>query len=290
MDVDAIARALDHAALGPLIKDIGIPPRPSLLADLQAEAARDDPDLHKLATLAASDVAVSAALLKLANSPLMGLSRSADNVLQAFMLLGMQTCMQLLTELALRQAVHQEGPALTRFWDVSAKRAHAMNMLSRRHGIGDARLAHSFGLFCDAGIPILIKRFVQPASYLVTLADANASDEPFTDIEQARHQTDHTVIGALLSRTWGLSQTVTLAIRLHHDYRVLEKAEAAPASVQELVALGLVVERFIQAYAGLNRHAEWEKGGEAALHTLGLGQHEFEEWRDQAHELFDRMG
>ena len=55
-----------------LIKSIRIPPRPSLLADLQAELASSDPSPERIGRIVARDVGMASALLKLANSSLFG--------------------------------------------------------------------------------------------------------------------------------------------------------------------------------------------------------------------------
>ena len=57
-----------------LLKDINIPPRPSSLVDLQQELEREEPRIDRLVNIVNSDVAMSAALLKLVNSPWLGLS------------------------------------------------------------------------------------------------------------------------------------------------------------------------------------------------------------------------
>lgn len=75
-----VLEELDSEALRAVVQDIGIPPRPSLLVDLQTEAQRDDPRPKVMAELAGGDVAMSAALLKTANSPLMGLRKRAETV------------------------------------------------------------------------------------------------------------------------------------------------------------------------------------------------------------------
>lgn len=287
----AAATPADPASLEQVVRDIGIPSCPKVLVDLRTELARDEPRLPMLAGLASSDVALSAGLLKLANSALMGLSRKVDSVEQAFVMLGMQTCMSLLTEIVLRKTLPSEGLALTRFWDVSAKRAHAMSLLARHLIHVDGALAHSVGLFCDSGIPILIRRYVTPASYLVTLAEANqCEDRLFTDVEQARHRMDHTIVGGLLANMWGLSAAAQVAIRSHHDYSLLAPGSRLSEAARELVALSLIVERIIQTYAGLNRHVEWEKGGAAAMGALELDAASFKAWEAEAHALFDRMG
>jgi len=131
---------LDGKALQALVRDIGIPARPQLLVDLQHELERDDPSLKRVADIAGSDVALSAALLRYANSPLMGLSRRADTVDQAFQLLGFAQCQAIFTEIVLRKLLPATGPGLTRFWDVSAKRARAMTYLARTRRVVPPRV------------------------------------------------------------------------------------------------------------------------------------------------------
>lgn len=265
-----------------LLRDINIPPRPSSLVDLQHELERDEPRADKLASIVHSDVAMSAALLKLVNSPWLALSRRISTVPEAFTILGFQRCKHILTEIALRKVLPANGPALYRFWDVSSKRSQAMGLLARRVGL-HADTAQTMGLFADVGIPLLAQRFTEP-SYVDTLDHANHSERAFTQVEQDRHGTDHTVIGALLARSWGLQADVANAVRLHHDYDYLE--EGNPGAVHELIALCLVVEHIIQRFQGLQAHAEWIKGGPRALRTLCVSQDDVDNWADELHERF----
>lgn len=274
--------AAPRPALRDLLKDINIPPRPSSLVDLRQELGHDEPRIDRLVAIVNADVAMSAALLKLANSPWLGVGRRIGHIKEAFHLLGFKRCEHILTEIALRRALPTDGPALFRFWDVSSKRSQAMGMLALRVGL-DADTAQTMGLFADVGIPLLAQRFAQP-SYIETLVQANRSEEPFTQIEQARHDTDHTAIGSLLSRSWGLPADVVTAVKLHHDYDYLR--ESQPGTVHELIALCLVCEHIIQRFQGLNVHAEWGKGGELSMKTLSISQADVDNWSDELHERF----
>ena len=283
--------ALENSALHALVKDIGIPPRPSLLVDLQDELKRDEPRMRRMADIVGSDVAMSGALLKAANSPLLGLSRRAETVEHAFMLLGFAQCQAIFTELVLRKALPADGPTLTRFWDVSAKRARAMSWLARSKRIVSPALAHTYGLFMDVGIPVLARRWPGPAdtAYLATLARANESEAlPFTRVEQDAHGTDHTLVGALTARTWGVSQTAVLAVRLHHEYNAW--TGPLPPEVSELLCLGLVSDHIIQRFQGLNRHTEWVKGGAIAMDKLNLDAALLDDWADEVHQVFEETG
>jgi len=288
MSGDTITREIDRTLLLPMLRGLQIPPRPSLLAEVQTELQTGDPDPRRLAHLVSGDVAMSAALLKLANSPLMGLSRRAETVNQAFTLLGMLTVESLLVEIALRHALPAEGPSLARFWDVATRRAHAMAFLARRERIAPSDVAHTFGLFLDVGIALLLRWPLTPP-YRNTLAIANDSPEPFAQIERERHGTDHAVIGAAMASSWGVSQTVVLAVRQHHNYATMSHP-ATPRILRDLVALSCVVEWIIQHYEGQNQHREWQKSGELALHTLGLGEAQLTAWSNDVHERFQQDG
>jgi HD-like signal output (HDOD) protein len=269
---------IDTELLSALVRDIGIPPRPQLLERLHAELMRDEPRQDMLVQLASYDVAVAAALLKVANARWPGVPRAAGTLRRAFEQLGNQRCIAILSALVLRKVLPVRGPSLERFWDVAHRRSLAMSWLARHHGVVEPDVAHTFGLFCDVGIAVLIQRFEQP-SYRVTLAEANLGRRPFTEVERARHGTDHAVVGAALAHSWGVSAEIVEAVRLHHDYRVFASAEAP--RVRHLIALALVAERCIQRQQGRNRHGEWERGGARALLVLGAHQRDFDAWCDE---------
>ena len=265
-----------------LVKNIGIPPRPSVLVALQKELGNDDPNLRRIAALVASDVAMTVALLKVVNSSAFALSRHCESVEQAINLLGLKQVTTIITGLILRKVLRTDGPLLTRFWDVSAKRAHAMARLARGLGGVDVDIAQSFGLFCDVGIPLLMQRF---SDYGKTLKACN--DEPiksFTEVEQAHHNTDHALIGALMARSWGMSPTLCLAIRLHHDS--IFRDPKVPDAVMRLIAMSLVAETAIQRFAGMNTSTEWNKGGDYAGSTLVLNDNDVDDWIERLLEDF----
>jgi HD-like signal output (HDOD) protein len=282
----AAALARPSAAEDPvdaLIKSIRIPPRPSLLADLQRELASSDPSPAEIARIVASDVGMSGALLKLANSSIFGGRRKAKSIEQAILFLGINQVASLMTGLLARQAIPANSAALASFWDVSSRRAEAMVFLSRRLRIGETDVAHTFGLFCDTGVPLLMDRF--PA-YAATYAAASLETErPFTALEQERHSTSHTAIGTLLARNWGLSEDVAWSILHHHDYTVLDDADTS-STVRSLVALSLLAENAIRKYQGDAESLEWNKGGARALAYLGLSDEETAELLDELHEAF----
>lgn len=285
MDIMQPTQTLD-LAVDDVAKSIKIPACPSLLTSLQQEMNSEDPDPKKVAAIIGRDVAMSATLLKTANSAYFNLRRKAETVEQALSLIGMTHCGSIMLGLIARKTIKGDGPSLNRFWDVSDKRAMAMALLAKQMRVIAPDTAHTFGLFCDIGIPLLLERF---PNYISTLQLANStSDERFTAVEDRHHQTSHATIGSLLAKSWGLSSDVALAIRLHHDYEVLSES-LTPDPIRGLVALSLVVERVIQTYDHRNKHVEWEKGGAAALESLGITDDEMQDICEDLHARFDTL-
>jgi HD-like signal output (HDOD) protein len=266
-----------------LMMSIRIPPRPSLLADLQRELASPDPSPETIGRIVASDVGMSGALLKLANSAIYGGRRKAKSIEQAILFLGINQVASLMTGLLARQAIPANSAALASFWDVSTRRAQAMVFLSRRMRIGESDVAHTFGLFCDTGVPLLMDRFKDYESTF--FAASLEAERPFTALEEERHSTSHAAIGCLLARNWGLSDHVGWAILHHHDYAVLDDANTA-GTVRSLVALSLLAENAISKYQGHAESLEWNKGGARACAYLGLSEEETAELLDELHEAF----
>ncbi|MGZ5200721.1 MAG: HDOD domain-containing protein [Telluria sp.] len=283
--MSSLAAQSDH--VDALIKSIRIPPRPSLLADLQRELAAREPSPDAIARIVARDVGMAGALLKLANSSFYGGKRKAKSVEQAIMFLGMNQVAALMTGLLARQAIPADSAALANFWDVSTRRAQATVYLAQRLRIGEPDIAHTFGLFCDTGVPLMMDRF---ADYGRTFEAATAEAErPFTAIEDQRHSSNHATVGCLLARNWGLSAEVGWAILHHHDYAVLDD-DSTPDSVRSLVALSLLAERAICKYQGDTVSLEWDKGGERACAYLGLSDDETGDLLDGLHEALHDEG
>jgi len=274
---------VENAVEEALMRSIRIPPRPSLLVDLQRELAKDDPSPRNMARIIGNDVGMSGALLKLANSPFFGAARKAKSVEQAINFLGVDMCASTLTGLLARRAIEDQGADLSAFWEISMRRAQALMFTSRKLRIAPADIAHTFGLFCDIGVPLLMDRF---ADYAATYDDAcHEQQRRFTELEDERYSTNHAAIGCLLARNWGLSPDVSWAILLHHDYRVLNDP-ATDDAVRSLVALALLAEKGIQRFFGRTLSYEWEKGGELACQHLGLTEDEVADLLDELNEAF----
>lgn len=282
----SVEAELDQARTRGPVRDIVIPPCPELLRRLQEATARGEPDPATLDQIAGNDVAMAAALIRQANSPLCGLSQPVVTVGQALTVLGLRPSVQLLTGFLTRQALHVHSPVLAHFWESSTRRAIACEHIGRQLYDLDPGLAYSFGLFCHVGMPVLLRGV---RGYAATIAEALARrDRTFTQTENANHRTDHAVVGALVARTWRMPAAVAVAIRLHHDFTCLADARYSD-TVRHLVAMGLIADHLVQQHEGVPPSTDWALHGEACRRHLQIGAAEVEHWVDALHPAFEAV-
>ena len=280
---EQLVQALDLARRSGPVRDIVIPPCPELLVQLQDATATGDPDPETIARIASADVAMAAALLRQANSPLYGLQQPVSTVGQALNVLGMKPAVKLLSGFLTRHALQVHSPLLAHFWETSTRRAYAMGYIARQMYGVNADIAHTCGLFCNVGIPVMLQGI---KGYEATLSHALAQTEKtVTEVENEAHRTDHAVVGAIVAKTWRLSPDVAHAVRLHHDFTVL-KDHNIPAKVRTLVAMALLAEHLVALHEGVQQHREWDLHGAECLAHLHVSEEEIEHWQDALHEQF----
>lgn len=140
------------------LRELGIPPRPAIMDAVEREAAKDEADFWALQALISADVALSAGLIKVANSALFGGRHVAVSVYDAVRKLGLQQVARTIAALSL-QRVFAHVPQMERFWDSSFRTACLAAWLAQQLpgaktvGVPDV---YSYTLFRDAGIPALL--------------------------------------------------------------------------------------------------------------------------------------
>lgn len=270
----------------PSVRAIVIPPCPESLLRLQTIVAAPELDSMALDQLVSSDVALAAAVMRLANSPIYGLAQPVQTVGMALTVLGLQPTVELLSAFITRNALQVRSPLLEHFWESSQRRAIACEHIGHQLYSFDPGLGYSFGLFCHVGMPVLMKAV---RGYAGTVTEALArKDRTFTQTENASHRTDHAVMGAIVARTWHLPGDVAQAIWLHHDFACLGDTRFEP-TVRHLVALGLLAEFLVNQHDNLAPTREWLAHGQACMQHLDVTQDELDHWIDELHPAFEAV-
>ena len=275
---------LDRARRQGPVRDIIIPPCPELLRQLQEATAHSEPNIVAIDQIASADVAMAAALIRQANSPLYALAQPVNTVGQAMTVLGLKPSVAVLLGFLTRGALHVQSPVLEHFWESSTRRAIACEHIGQQLYDMDPGLAYSFGLFCHVGIPVMLRGV---KGYASTMTEALArKDRTFTQTENANHRTDHAVVGAIVARTWRLPAEVAVAVRLHHDFSSLGE-ERFSQTVRHLVAMGLIADHLVHVHEGMPPAKEWDRHSTDCLAHLQVDESEVEMWVDQLHPAFE---
>lgn len=250
-----------------LLGELTIPPCPTVLLALTEEIRKTNASYRRLSSLVSRDVGLSGAMINAANSSYFALRTPVSTVQQAMAVLGLNTLTEIVTGLSLRSTFNRvNGISMERFWERANYLAKTSSLLAVELSDVDKEDAYNFGLFHEAGIPVLMQKF---ASYKDTLQIANATvDRPFTAVEDERHGTNHAAVGYKLAETWALSDLIRKAILCHHDYEVLRSGE--DEDVADLVAIGVLAEHVANVFLRRTTDAEAKAAQPATLEYFGL--------------------
>lgn len=274
--IPSVSKNQSEALIQNTILEIGFPPCPELLNNFILEMQCDEPDLIRLVTIINNDVALSAGLIKTANSPFFGIRQRVRSVNEALLMLGLKKASGAVACLILKKSfphVHH----LERFWDSSARIARLSGWLAQRLSIATLQPedAYTFGLFRDCGIPVLLGYY---PDYTEILGKANADKNAcYTDIELLSLPTHHAIMGSILAQSWCLPDEICQAISHHHDKNELKPDQSSlhEQSLQ-LIATAQLAEHLIQKQLGLSMTQEWDKLGEICLALLNIDQQALE--------------
>ena len=194
-----------------------IPSLPALVTALMADLQDDEVNLHALAHKIASDSALTARLLQLANSSFYGLPRQVVSTADAVNMLGLRNVRSVVVAAAVMGQLPlnaQSAITFDTYWRHGVGTALCAQAIARQLGL-DADNAYFAGLLHDIGRLVLASRFSE--SYQATVAHHRQHGMPMVQAEQFKLGLDHTTVGAALATHWKFPESIRLAIAEHHD-------------------------------------------------------------------------
>lgn len=198
-----------------VVTSVELPSCPASAMETLKEAQKDEPDLRQLAKLIAADPMMSAAALKLANSPVFGGRQQVSSVPKAVERLGIKNIVCVVVASALRSSISGLPVAwLEAFWKRTGQQVAAAAIIARQqYGISpDA--TYTYTLFHNAAIPLMMKRF---PDYEQVIDTCQREGRLLVEAEERFFPCSHPVVGSLLVRNWGLPPILGQAIRFHHE-------------------------------------------------------------------------
>ena len=274
-----INQELSHDVVEKVMSSIDIPTCPGMVTDAMREAQKDEPDLSRLADIIGSDAGMSAAALKLANSPLFGANNRVVSVRKAVERLGIQNVVCVVVASALRASVTGLPAAWVEdFWRRTMQLALASSLVARRQYGISADAAYTYALFHNAAIPLLMRRF---PNYADVLEGCRSEGRMLSDAEEQYFPCTHSIVGSLLVRNWGLPPLLGQAIRFHHEKDVYDLPDRSlPGGALSLIAVTQVAEHLLDEIIGDTSEVDTNLL-ERALAFLGISNDDLDELRQR---------
>jgi len=204
---------------GPLTKEIvlaQIPAFPPIVLRLIDLLSQEGTETSVLVREIAAEPTLSAQILRLANSPLFGLTAQVDTIHQAVVTLGFIRVQTLVMAVAttnyMKGAMRTE--ALQKCWRHTLASAVLCRELARAASLGPDR-AYTFGLLHDIGRLGLLVAYPDAYESLLQAADRDAVS--LLDLEKKRFGLDHCEAGRQLVEQWKLPPEFCIVAGRHHD-------------------------------------------------------------------------
>ena len=193
-----------------------LPPAPEIALAIVAMLDRESCKASEVASLIATDQALSASLLRLANSPLIAPAKPIANVVQAITYIGFARLRDLILGLGTWKAFDGMMDSARRraLWTHAATVGSVAKMLASRAG-RDGATAFTAGLLHDIGKLVLGVRLGKVYWALVT--EAASSEVSMAEVEEEAFGCDHATVGRWLLELWGLPGALIDPVARHHD-------------------------------------------------------------------------
>jgi len=261
-----------------------IPTDEKVLSRVLELSEDDGSDLLEIAELIATDVGLSAGVLRKINCPNKGMNRTVFDIKQATMIVGKNA----INELAIDSSMNAKKKtncniSFLRFRDDSYTCARLMEYIGGwfKEKI-PMELLYTIGLFHDCGIAALGANY---SDYKERLRNIN--NEQFKcqiEMEEHYYQTNHAIIGYFIACGWNFPKEVCKIILMHHEQDILSNING---SQEQLCIALLKLSDTILHKMRFNTHSDdWVVMENDILNVLGISSIDLLDIVDDALEVF----
>lgn len=201
-----------------LIKqDIDLPSPPAIAVRILNAVQKDEAALSELGAIISSDPALTAKMLKVANSGIFACNGPISSVKRAMTVLGTNIIKNIALSFIIAEnlcAGDMQGFDIDRFWRRAVTSAVSAELIAKKtkHRNDDIFVS---SLLQDIGI--LIIAMTKGQDYLNLIQEADLFDLELHELEYDSYGFDHQQVGFALLTDWNLPETITAPIISHHQ-------------------------------------------------------------------------
>lgn len=209
------------------------PAVPTILVPLLKllDAADDRTRIEDVVRLVSYDNAIAAQCLRMASSPLFGLTKSPDSIKSAVISLGLRRVETILLTCCLGRAFPIKRKILdpTVFWRHSLGCAMVCQKFCQKLSCADGERAYMAGLLHDVGFMVNCIAF--PEEFSRAVQCAISTQVPLDEAERSEMGFTHCETGRALAEKWRLGNDIIEVVAHHHTVELSDTAQALVALV-----------------------------------------------------------
>jgi len=188
------------------------------------------------------DAALTARVLRVANSPAFGQHGKIGTISRAITVLGVRQVRDLtvgLTAIRTFDGIANELVTMESFWRHSVLCALAAGHIASRRRVGRNDALFVAGLLHDVGQLVLFNRAPELARQALRMSADAIGGEDLHLCERRLMGFDHAAVGVALARNWGLPRSLQECIEFHHEPDRAQEypLEAAIVHIADSVAI-----------------------------------------------------
>ena len=201
-------------------EETSLPTLPVIINNIIVTAKSDKTTANDLAQFISNDQALSARVLRIANSPYYGQPKTIDSITRAIIVVGFKEIISIALGSGIFKTLNHEHEDvlmdMNELWKHSIGVGFAARFIEKKSNTTMQESTMLMGLLHDIGKILFIIHF--PDEYGRTLErHQTMPDAPLHILEKEFLGIDHAEMAYLLMKQWNFPDTIIQPVRFHHD-------------------------------------------------------------------------
>jgi putative nucleotidyltransferase with HDIG domain len=220
-----------------------LPTIPTVARKVVKALSNPNSNIKDLNNLISTDQALSARLLKIANSAMYYCQREIRSLSMAMSRIGLASLKSIVLAVSTKDIYKTFGEPEKLLWEHSVGASIAAQTVANAIGGFKADEIFTGGLMHDIGKTLLNNK--DPKKYSQVFQEVHEGGKSFVEVEKEIYDYTHAEVGSLLINKWNLPEILTEVIRIHHDLDSQEKIPqvelraAAVINLSDLICIKL---------------------------------------------------
>ncbi len=238
-----MSNAVQKPQLDDLIaRTLELPVLPATTQKVLGIMADPDVSIEKIKRLISTDPALTAKILKVANSAFYGSYRNIQNLSQAILRLGLNAVRNMVVATSMKNVYKRYGLAEKLLWEQMIGSALASSVIARHTRLVDPEDAFIGGLLHDIGKVVVNNEF--PEKFAKVMERVYNEQVTFDIAERDLFEFSQREVGAFVVKKWGFPENLEFLIKFFDDNEAMSRDK----QLAQLVAIIALSDRMCQKF------------------------------------------